>query len=280
VVLAALLLLRTASPEWQFHHGVVTPYHVADVRFRARMEAMPSAEVERLLAGQEDAAVADYLARFVQFRREQEALGAAPEGERMSVTFILGSDAGEDRFYTAAADFYRYDSAERTEIVETSLRSLGEVRDFLARRPANHLPWGVVNLVTHSYEWGGLAVPVRPGYGRTDAVSLGLAIRSGDLEPLPDSAVDCRTDVRIQGCALGRDSSFLALLSTALGGADIQRPRVRSSRCFVFFESARQNGGRARARQFLADYWYVVHPKGRRPGNPELARWLAERYPS
>ena len=216
------------------------------------------------------------------FSREQAALAAAPSGSREGVTFIMGEDRNSDnRFYQAATDFYTADSGARTEHLERNLRCLADVRDYLANhRPSNGRPWGVVNIVTHSYEWGGLSVPIREGEGRTDLTSLRLAIGSGALMPLPDSIVDCRTELRIQGCALGRDTALLRLLGMAFGGPDLERPRVGSSRYFVYYESVRDAGRVDSADKFFAEYWYVVYPKGRRPGNAELAKRLAERYPN
>jgi hypothetical protein len=219
---------------------------------------------------------------LLEFSREQEALASAPAGAREGVTFIMGEDRNSDnRFYQAATDYYSSDSSARTEHMERNLRCLADVRDYLLNhRPVNGLPWGVVNIVVHSYEWGGLSVPVREGEGRTDLTSLRLAIGSGDLTPLPDSVVDCRTEFRIQGCALGRDTALLRLLGIAFGGPDFERPRVGSSRYFVYYESERVGGRVVSADQFFAEYWYVVYPKGQRPGNTELAKRLAARYPN
>jgi hypothetical protein len=238
-------------------------------------------EVERYLTRATDAAIADYLQRLLEFSREQAALASAPVGAREGVTFIMGEDRNPDnRFYQAAFDYFSADSAARTDHLERNLRCLADVRDYLLNhRPANGLPWGVVNIVSHSYEWGGLSVPVREGEGRTDLTSLRLAIGSGALTPLPDSVVDCRTEFRIQGCALGRDTALLRLLGIAFGGPDLQRPRTGSSRYFVYYESVRDGGQIVSADQFFAEYWYVVYPKGQRPGNVELAKRLAERFP-
>jgi hypothetical protein len=238
-------------------------------------------QVEPYLTRATDAAIVDYLQRLLQFSREQAALAAAPEGRREGVTFIMGEDRNSDnRFYQAAFDYFSADSAASTDRLERNLRCLADVRDYLQNhRPASGLPWGVVNIVSHSYEWGGLSVPVREGEGRADLTSLRLAIGSGALTPLPDSIIDCRTEFRIQGCALGRDTALLRLIGIAFGGNDLQRPRVGSSRYFVFYESQRDGGLVASACQFFAEYWYVVYPKGQRPGNVELAKRLAERYP-
>jgi len=238
-------------------------------------------QVERYLARATDAVIVDYLQRLLEFSCEQAALAAAPEGRREGVTFIMGEDRDSDnRFYQAATDYYSTDPGARTERLERNLRCLADVRDYLANhRPVNGLPWGVVNIVTHSYEWGGLSAPVGEGEGRTDLTTLRLAIGSGALKPLPDSVVDCRTELRIQGCALGRDTALLRLLGVAFGGNDLKRPQVGSSRCFVYYESVRDAGRIVSADQFFVQYWYVVYPKGQRPGNRELAKRLSERYP-
>jgi hypothetical protein len=280
-VLAAWLIVPRVLREQRFRNGLLDSAHLADRAYRARLEAMRPEEVERYLARATDAAIVDYLQRLLEFSREQAALAAAPEGSREGVTFIMGEDRGpENRFYQAATDYYSVDDSARTEHLERNLRCLADVRDYLENhRPAGR-PWGVINIVSHSYEWGGLSVPVREGQGRADLTALRLAIASGDMRPLADSVVDCRTEMLIQGCALGRDTALLRLMSVAFGGNDLERPKVGSSRYFVYYESQREGGMVESSAQFFAEYWYVVYPKGQRPGNAELARRFAERYPT
>jgi len=280
-LVAGWRILPRALAERRFRTHQLDFRLLADPRYRARLEAMTPEQVRRYLECATDAAIADYLQRLLEFSRQQAALAAAPGGAREGVTFIMGEDRNsENRFYQAATDYYRTDSGARTEHLERNLRCLADVRDYLENhRPAGG-PWGVVNLVVHSYEWGGLAVPVREGQGRTDLTALRLAIASGELKPLADSVVDCRTDFRIQGCALGRDTTLLRLMSIAFGGRDLERPKVGSSRYFVYYESRREGGLVESAGQFFAEYWYVVYRKGQRPGNAELARRFAERYPA
>jgi hypothetical protein len=193
----------------------------------------------------------------------------------------MGEDRSyQNRFYGAATDYFLSRDSARTEYLERSLRTLIEVREFLHNhRPANGLPWGLVNVVVHSYEWGGMAVPISAGEGRTDVTALRQAMAAGEMKPLPDSVVDCRTEIRVHGCALGRDSLMLSLLSTAFGDTDLQRPRVSSSRYFVFYESRHAPGRPVSADRFFTEYWYATYPKGQRPGNNELVLRLRERYP-
>jgi hypothetical protein len=280
VLVAAWRVLPRALKERRFRAYQLDGSLLADAGLRARLEAMTPEQVGRYLECATDAAVVDYLQRLLEFSREQAALAAAPAGAREGVTFIMGEDRNQaNRFYQAATDYYATDSGARTEHLERNLRCLADVREYLQNyRPAGG-PWGIVNIVAHSYEWGGLSVPVREGEGRTDLTSLKLAMASGELKPLADSVVDCRTEIRIQGCALGRDTALLRLMSVAFGGRDIERPRVGSSRYFVYYESRRAGGLVASAGQFFAQYWYVVYPKGQRPNNTELAKRFAERYP-
>jgi hypothetical protein len=279
--MAAWRVLPGALRERRFRTHQLDGGLLADAKYRARLEAMTPEQVQQCLACATDAAVADYLQRLLQFAREQAALAAAPAGVREGVTFIMGEDRNPaNRFYQAATDYYTSDEGARTEHLERNLRCLADVREYLQNhRPASG-PWGIVNIVAHSYEWGGLSVPVREGQGRTDLTALRLAISSGELKPLADSVVDCRTEIRIQGCALGRDTALLRLMSVAFGGRDFERPRVGSSRYFVYYESQREGGRVESANQFFADYWYVVYPKGQRPNNTELAKRFAERYPA
>ncbi len=262
-----------------FARSEVNRVHLAEPRYRARFEAMSPEQVTRFLPRARDAAVGQYLREVLGFTRSLSALRQAPDGERPSVTFIMGGLG--DRFYANADRFYRLNQEERTEYVVVSLRSLAEVRDWLEHNlPHSGLPWGVVNIVVHSYEWGGLSVPVVEGEaGRTDNISLYLAMRDGRFSPLPDSVVDVRTDIRIQGCALGRDRKLLALLCEAFGGRDPQRPAVRSSKYFVFYETTWRNGRPVAAHQYLAEYWHVPYSLYSWPGDAELVRRFERRYP-
>jgi hypothetical protein len=281
VLVAAWRILPRALQDRRFRTYQLDSSLLTDPRYRARLEAMTPEQVGRYLARATDAAVADYLQRLLEFTREQEALALAPAGAREGVTFIMGEDRNpENLFYQAATDYYTTNAGARTGHLERNLRCLADVRDYLENHRPARGPWGVINIVVHSYEWGGLSVPVREGQGRTDMTALKLAIASGELKPLEDSVVDCRTEIRIQGCALGRDTTLLRFMSVAFGGSDLERPKVGSSRYFVYYESQREGGTVEAANQFFAEYWYVVYPKGQRPGNAELAKRFAERYPA
>ncbi len=193
--------------------------------------------------------------------------GAAPVTRR-SITFILGVDADPARPLYAMADrYYRLDPEERTDEVVNGLRSLKEVRDHLAaHRPANGLPWGVVNLVVHGNAAGYLESPVLPGAAMASPEGLEAAATCGALSPLPDALLDEGSELRALGCALGRNPRMLTVLAKAFGGDDIHRPRVCSSLHFTGFMA--DGGSPSGCRRCLWDAWTLPLGVGARP-SPE-----------
>ncbi len=201
--------------------------------------------------------------------------------KRGSITFIMGEDKTPvNRFYTKAAYYYRHDETDQTEFVETSLRSLTGVRDYLEENPpANGSPWGVINIVAHGNEWSGLGIPIFPGGERTTKDSLTAAIESGNFPPLNNDVIDAESEIRIQGCALGLNRAFLALIGKVFGGEDLQRPIVRSCRYFISYQTTESNGQISYCAQYLTDFWYAFYRSGYRPCDICLARRLRQRYP-
>lgn len=204
--------------------------------------------------------------------------------ERESVTFIMGEDSDlENPFYSKATNYYRYSQTDRTEYVVTSCHSLLKVSDYLKNNPpSNNDPWGVINIVAHSNEWSGLGVPIIPCGSRTTTESIMAAIESGKFLPLSNNIVDAQTEIRIHGCALGRDQELLTMISKAFGGhdADSQRPVVRSCRYFLFYEITQHKGQVIDCKQYMSDFWYAFYRTGYRPGDIRLSNQLHQRYPN
>ncbi len=257
---------------------LVNRVHLTESRYRARLEAMTPEMVGRLMRSAGDYRVYDYLKRLYGFVSSRQALRRAPAGERPGATFIMGPRS--DDFYANGERYFRLNPEARTEYSVGGLRSLSEVRDWLEQHPPAGRPWGVVNIVVHTYEWGGMAIPVmKHERGRADYVALRTAVEGGRFRPLADSLVDVRTDIRVQGCAFGRDQAMLELLSIAFGGNDYQRPVVRSSRFFVSFETEWRGGRAVGAHQYLSEYWHVPYPLYRKPGRPVLVEAFEAKYP-
>ncbi len=202
------------------------------------------------------------------------------EQKRDSITFIMGNS--ENGFYANAAYYYRHNKTDRTEYVETSLRTLIEVRDYLKNNPpAGGKKWGVINIVVHGNEWTGLGIPVFPGGERATRESLAAAVESGAFCPPDQGVVDSKTEIRIHGCALGRDHTLLKLISRAFGGNEeyLQVPVVRSCRYFISYETTENNGEITHCHEYLTDFWYAFYRAGCRPGDIRLADQLRHRYP-
>lgn len=194
----------------------------------------------------------------------------ARAGERESITFLLGED--EDPalpMFPVAEHYFRNDPLERTDQVIANLRSLSEVRDFLAGHPTqNGQPWGLVNLVAHANENGMLDVDLRTGGPKTTFETLSASIQNGTFKALPDECLDGRSELRVQGCSVGKDVSLMKALSRAFGGADPERPLVRATPWFTCFQF---NPVRQRATRILCESWKQLFRPGERPTNRVLA---------
>ncbi|HJU84425.1 MAG TPA: hypothetical protein VJ600_09455 [Holophagaceae bacterium] len=195
-------------------------------------------------------------------------------GPRESITFILGQDEEASRPLYAMADrYYRLDPGERTDHVQAGLRSLAEVRDFLAAHPPlDGRPWGVVNLVVHGNASGLLESPVWPGGGPATPELLSKVLAAKALAPVPDTVLDAKSELRVLGCSLGQRPRMLTLLSRAFGGEDSERPLVRSSLLFMGFTSdERLPAGCGRC---LWEAWTLPFRPGARPSATEAAARL------
>lgn len=199
-------------------------------------------------------------------------------GRRASVTFLLGED--EDArlpMFQLAADHFARDPQERTNHVVRRVRSLREARDYLARfAPEDGRPWGLVNLVAHGRE-GLMDVPVVVGGPRTTGASLDAARKDGSLPPLEDGVVDAVTEVRLHGCAVGRDAHLLKAMSLALGGEDDQRPLVRGTRWYTSYRP--QDPQSEVPTRYLCQSWDVAFPPGSQPSPQALAQQFQTLHP-
>lgn len=196
---------------------------------------------------------------------------------RENITFILGKDAGtKNPYYSQAEKYFRADQKERTEYLITYCSSLVEVRNYLTENPpANGLPWGQINLVSHGNQWQGLSVAVSSGSERTTSESIEKAINNGVLIEIDDTLLDEESELFVRGCGVGNDLELLKKLAEAFGGMDV-KPTVRASKLFEYYYSEHaETPGRMYAKSWLAYY-----KTGYRPGDIRLARQLQNNYPN
>ncbi len=203
---------------------------------------------------------------------------SAENSRRESITFIMGDDGDSDnRFYTEALNYYSQPG--QTDHLIAFCRSLKEVKNYLIDfPPVCGQPWGRINIVVHSNEWGGLGAPVFPQGNRADQASILKAVKDGNFGNLPDSLMDSATEMILHACGLGRDTEILNSISIAFGGDDDQRPIVRSSKYFVLFESDQSNGRSYDTKRYLLDFRYGFFKTGYRPGDIRLSRRFKKRY--
>lgn len=185
-------------------------------------------------------------------------------GGRESITFLLGEDDDPrlPMFQLAGEHFLR-DPSEHTDWVVSHLRSLREVRNYLARNaPGNRRPWGLINLVAHGRP-GYLDVCVTPGGPKVTTVSLQALVREQTFPPLDDDTVDSQTEVHLHGCSVGRDPGLLKAFSMAFGGEDPERPLIRATRWHTSFRP--QDQSHSMPSRYLCRNWDLVYRSDAKP---------------
>ena len=199
--------------------------------------------------------------------------------EREDVTFILGCDEDPSSpMFGLAEKCSRASSAMGAASVVSSLRSLSEVRAYLASHPPrNGRPWGLVQLVVHGNGGCQLALPIVPGGEDLMPSSLAAAVDRGSFQPLPDTLLDAGSELRILGCALGRNGELLRALSRALGGNDSERPLVRASRYYTCYQAVATRV--SSPTRFLSEAWRFVHPLGQAPSLEAMQAKIRAEHP-
>jgi len=202
-------------------------------------------------------------------------------GKRESITFILGEDKQESTpYYSLALDYYTTDKLARTEYINSTCRSLSEVRDYLRDNPpGNGLPWGLVNLVSHGNEWYGMSVAVAPGSKRSSTERISEYVRSGKFQPVPENLLDDSTEIFLHGCGLGNDKDLLRIVSEAFGGKEKQ-PIVRASKLKEYYSAVRSPDQVLKSRLFYAKTWSVYYKFKDKPSDEELKNEFKKNYPN
>jgi hypothetical protein len=266
--------------ERQFRDRSLQPGHLEQPYYRRQLERLSPVEVKAFQDNADtSSAVRDYLDRLQEFVSQQKALADAPIAPRPAVTFIMGEEPanGANQFYASASNFFSLNPAGT---LVTDLRTLVQVRDYLNSHASADSPWGEINIVVHANEEGGMSIPVQTGGNDISPDGLAQAIAAGDILSLDDEQVDVRTQVRIRGCALGRNSEILDLLSAALGDRDRQRPVVRAPKGLQAYIWQSLGGTLTEVEEHLVEFWFVSWPGNRtaRPGRAALAQQFQDKY--
>jgi hypothetical protein len=200
---------------------------------------------------------------------------------RQNITFILGEDeVGAAPYYSLAYDYYSTNKEARTEFMNTSCRSLAEVRDYLKNNsPANGKPWGIVNLISHGNEWYGMSVPVEPGSKRSSTERLKEYVDEGKFEAVSDAILDDESEIYLHGCGLGNDEGLLKMLSKAFGGKK-ERPIVVASKMKEYYFSVRSSDRTIHSQLYFAKTWSVYYKFKKRPDQDVLLKEFQKTYPN
>ena len=199
------------------------------------------------------------------------------EKQRQSITFILGEDKEMDnRYYQMAEAYYRSNAETKNDLLITTCRSLKSVRDYLENHPADgEQAWGKVNLVVHSNEWKGLAVPVLESGTRATYSILAKAIEEGKFMPVDAKILDNESEIVVLGCGFGKNKAFMKLIGEAFNGKNVVCSKVSASEYFIMYDDS----GEVPAR-YEADCFYGFFKTGYRPSDFSLTEQLSSRYPN
>ena len=204
--------------------------------------------------------------------------------KRKSITFIMGEDEKtKNQYYAEAANFYRYNEQERTDVVIDTCQSLWSIKTFLEdHRPTNGLPWGDINIVVHSNEWTGLSMPVFPNGERINSAVLMDAHINNHFIPIPSEVADGQTRIDFKSCGLGRNELLVNALQELFLNDECAgtSPKVTASPYFLFYESAKYKGIPTSTKKSKAEVWYAFYKTGYREGDIKLSRQLSKRYPN
>ena len=155
--------------------------------------------------------------------------------DRKSITFILGKDKNQDNlYYASATTVFEHNPTYKTDLIITDLSTIAEVKNYLEKHKSN-VPWGIINIITHSSPWSGLSIKLESSDRQTlDVFALNNKVKSSQFKPLNNSIIDNQSELRIFGCGLGKHQQLLSLLSVYFGGNDTNRPVVKSPVDYIY----------------------------------------------
>ncbi len=199
--------------------------------------------------------------------------------ERLSITFILGEDKEKGNpYYAEAANYYQYSIEGRTEYLDTSCRSLLEVREYLIEnKPLNGKPWGRINMVSHGNQWLGLSVKVTPKSKRASVERIQEFIDNGTFTPLPASVIDEHSEIFIHGCGVGNNEELLKVMARVFMNTDTV-PQIRASKFYEYYSSVKYADLVTETRKYEAKAWTINYRMGYRPSDVILTKWLNDKY--
>jgi hypothetical protein len=198
------------------------------------------------------------------------------QGKLEAITFILGDDADiKNPFYLKAELYYRYDEKNKTEKVITSCHSLIEVQEYLIAN-ANHLPWDLINLVSHGNPYLGLSVKITPDGKRASLERIQESIENGTFKKFSKNVINEETTIALHGCGLGNNLELIKAIQSAFSNEGTS-PKVVSSKYFEYYVSDESN--EQDVTKYLAEFWITNYKMGYKPSNHILEKRLQAKYP-
>lgn len=183
---------------------------------------------------------------------------------REPIVFITGVDKGDNNFYKSARQYF---IEKEYEVVDDAF-SLEEIINWLNKNYDDRL-YGEIHIVSHSNPWRGMSLETVIKGDRITVASLQRNAIEGNLPTLQNVIA---TDAKIvfHACGLGENKALLQLFKSIF--TTNNTPQIVASPYYAVF-------GREFSSHYLAKPYYGFYPTANSPGNVDLSKEFARKYP-
>ena len=208
-----------------------------------------------------------------EFRDQNELFESS--GIRPSITFILGQDRPDQKYFDLAERHFLSDAKEKTDMIVKSCKSLSEMLNYLDQYKKKESPWGVVQVVVHGNVWSGLSVPMWPEGPRAYPKDLLKAVKQKKFPSFKEGVLDEQTKINIWACGIGKNPYLNRALKRIFETESGVGARVHASPHFVIF----REDGSGIPKRLKASYWPYFFKRGYRPSVSEITHEYISNYP-
>ena len=183
---------------------------------------------------------------------------------REPLVFITGVDKGDNDFYKSARQHF---IEKEYEVVDDAF-SLVEIINWLNNNYDERL-YGEVHIVSHSNPWKGMSLETTIKGERITVESLQKNAIEGNL-PTLKNVISNNSKIVFHSCGLGENTGLLKLFKSIF--TTDKTPEIVASPFYTIF-------GKEFSNHYLAKPFYGFYPTAHSPGNVDLSKEFAKKYP-
>jgi hypothetical protein len=183
---------------------------------------------------------------------------------RDPLVFITGVDNGENDFYRSARQYF---IEKEFEVVDDAF-SLEEIINWLNRNYDDRL-YGEIHIVSHSNPWKGMSLETVVKGERITVETLQKSVIEGAM-PMLKNVIATDSKIVFHSCGLGENIALLQVFKNIF--TTDKTPTIVASPFYTIF-------GTALSSHYLAKPYYGFYPTAHSPGNIDLSKEFAKKYP-